>query len=60
MARFIPILNRLSREEWVKTGSKDINARSKERIKKLMAEHAPNPLDEDVKKELRNLIKSVE
>ena len=54
------ILNRLSREEWVKAGSKDINARSKERIKKLMAEHAPNPLDEHVKKELRNLIKSVQ
>ena len=42
------ILNRLSREDWVKAGSKDINARSKERIKKLMAEHTPEPLDEGV------------
>lgn len=54
------ILNRLSREEWVKAGSKDINARSKERIKKLMSEHEPSPLDEGVKKELRTLISSVE
>jgi trimethylamine--corrinoid protein Co-methyltransferase len=54
------VLNRLSREDWVKAGSKDINARAKERIKKLMKEHKPIPLDEDVRKELRSLVKSIE
>ncbi|MHC4556795.1 MAG: trimethylamine methyltransferase family protein [Planctomycetota bacterium] len=54
------ILNRLSREEWVKAGSKDINVRAKERIKKLIAEHEPIPLDVDVRKELRSLVKSME
>jgi trimethylamine--corrinoid protein Co-methyltransferase len=54
------ILNRLSREEWEKAGSKDINARAKEHIKKLMREHEPTPLDDDVRKELRAQVESVE
>jgi trimethylamine--corrinoid protein Co-methyltransferase len=54
------ILNRLSREDWEKAGSKDINIRSKERIKKLMAEHEPEPLDDGVKKELRKLVGGME
>jgi trimethylamine--corrinoid protein Co-methyltransferase len=54
------ILNRQSREEWVKAGSKDINARAKERIKKLMKEHQPEPLDRNVQKKLRALVKSME
>jgi len=54
------ILNRLSREKWVKAGSKDINARAKERIKKLVAEHQPVPLDKAISKELRTLVKSMQ
>ncbi len=54
------ILNRLSREEWIKAGSKDINARAKERITRLMKEHQPEPLDDAIGKELRALIESVE
>jgi trimethylamine--corrinoid protein Co-methyltransferase len=54
------ILNRLSRENWEKAGSKDINAAAKERIKKLIAEHQPIPLDEKVKKELRSLVGSMQ
>ena len=53
------ILNRSSREDWEKAGSKDINARAKERIRKLMAEHGPEPLDDGVKKELRKLVQSI-
>jgi trimethylamine--corrinoid protein Co-methyltransferase len=54
------ILNRLSREEWVKAGSKDINARAKERIKKLIKEYQPEPLDRNIQKKLRTLVKSME
>lgn len=54
------ILNRLSREEWIKAGSKDINARARERITRLMKEHQPEPLDAGIKKELRALVKSME
>ena len=53
------IFNRLSREDWVKAGSKDINALAKERIKKLTARHQPVPLDSDVQKELQTLIDSL-
>ena len=52
------VFNRLSREEWVKAGSRDINARAKERITKLMKEHEPEPLEAGVKKELRALVRS--
>ena len=52
------ILNRLSREDWEKTGRKDINARSKERIKGLMKSHQPEPLDDKVRKELAALVNS--
>jgi trimethylamine--corrinoid protein Co-methyltransferase len=54
------IFNRLSREDWVEAGSKDINARAKERIAKLMKEHQPEPLDPGLQKELRALVKSCE
>lgn len=54
------ILNRLSREQWVKAGSKDINARAKERIKKLMKEHQPELLDQGIQKELSKLVKSIQ
>jgi len=54
------ILNRLFREDWVKQGSKDINARSKERIQRLMEEHEVIPLEKGIRNEISDLIKSVE
>ncbi len=51
--------NRLSREEWEKAGSKDINAMAKERVQKLMTEHKPIPLEPDVQKELQTLVDSL-
>lgn len=54
------ILNRLSREDWEKAGSKEINAAAKERVIKLMKEHQVEPLSEKHKKELRALVKSKE
>lgn len=54
------ILNRLSREDWTNAGAKDINAHAKARIKKIMKEYQPTWLDEDINKELRNLIESIE
>jgi trimethylamine--corrinoid protein Co-methyltransferase len=53
------ILNRLSRQEWEKAGRKDINARAKQRIEKLLKEHQPKPLEEGIEKELHRLVKSV-
>jgi trimethylamine--corrinoid protein Co-methyltransferase len=53
------ILNRLSRENWEKAGSKDINDRAKERISKLIKEHQPEPLDTGPTRELKALVKSM-
>jgi len=52
------ILNRLSRDDWEKAGSKDINARSRERVKGLMEKHRPEPLAEGIRKELQALVDS--
>jgi len=52
------ILNRLSREEWVQAGSKDINAGARERIEKLIKEHEAPALDDGVNRALRDLIES--
>ncbi len=52
------IFNRLNREDWVKAGSKDINAVAKDRITKLMKEHEPIALDKGVQKELQKLVDS--
>lgn len=54
------ILNRLFREEWEKQGAKDINARARERIQKLMKEHEVMELEDGIRKEIRGLIKSIE
>ena len=52
------IFNRLNREDWVKAGSKDINAAAKDRITKLMKEHEPIALEKGVQKELQKLVDS--
>jgi trimethylamine--corrinoid protein Co-methyltransferase len=52
------IMNRLGRDEWVKAGRQDINARARERIRGLMASHRPEPLEAGVRKELEALVRS--
>jgi trimethylamine--corrinoid protein Co-methyltransferase len=53
------ILNRLSREDWEAAGKKDVNAAARDRIKKLMREHQPEPLERGLRKELRELVNSL-
>lgn len=50
------ISNRLFREEWKRLGSKDLNAKAKERVAKLMSEHRPAPLEESVRRELAKVV----
>jgi trimethylamine--corrinoid protein Co-methyltransferase len=52
------IMNRLGRGDWEKAGRKDINARARERIRGLMANHRPEPLEAGIRKELQALVKS--
>jgi len=52
------ISNRLFRGEWEKLGSKDLNAKAKERVAKLMSEHQPELLAESARRELEKVVAS--
>ncbi|MBF0363137.1 MAG: trimethylamine methyltransferase family protein [Oligoflexia bacterium] len=51
------IMNRLTRDEWERQGSRDINSRAKERIQKLMNTPTALELDSKLKAELRSIVK---
>ena len=58
---FIPQLSdRDSYEAWVEKGKPSIQERAKDRVKKILAEHEPLPLDPTVEKELLAIIREVE
>ncbi|MBM3293908.1 MAG: hypothetical protein FJY82_05215 [Candidatus Aminicenantes bacterium] len=50
------ISNRLFREEWERRGAKDMNARARERIEKLMAVPPARPLEESRARELGRVV----
>jgi trimethylamine--corrinoid protein Co-methyltransferase len=55
---FIPKLaDRSSRSQWEKTGRKSIVDVAREKAKKILAEHEPPKLDEDVSRQLKEILK---
>jgi trimethylamine--corrinoid protein Co-methyltransferase len=52
------ILNRLSREDWERSGRKEINAAARDRMNKLMVEHQPVPLEDAAQREIRSLVEN--
>ena len=46
-------------EEWEKAGSKRIEKRAEEKWKKILQEHEPVPLPEEIEKELEDFVKSI-
>ena len=59
--RFIPELtDRSGYEKWKETGKKSLVERAKEKVKKILKEHSVPPLDNDIRKELDNIIKRAE
>ncbi len=58
---FLPKLSdRDSYEVWTEKGKRSIHEKAKDRVKKILAEHEPLPLDSAVEKELLAIIKEVE
>ncbi len=56
---FFPTLaNRASRFQWEKKGAKSIVEVAREKVKKILAEHEPPDLDENVKKQLQEILKT--
>lgn len=55
---FIPsIFDRRSRPAWEKAGSKDIGSVARERARKLLAEHVPEPMDKVVLRAVEAFVK---
>jgi trimethylamine:corrinoid methyltransferase-like protein len=47
---------RLSYEEWVQEGSKDVAARAREQAKEILRTHEVPPLPEDVDREISRIL----
>lgn len=53
---YIPkISDRLSRESWESGGAKDILMRAREKVAEILKTHRPEPLEEDVRKMLKEI-----
>ena len=54
------VIDRRVREEWVDLGSKSIIQSANEKAAELIRSHKPDPLPEDMAKELKRIVKSAE
>ena len=53
------LLNRKNHQDWKDAGGLSLRQRAKERIEKILTEHEPEPLPEDMAKKIQELIDSV-
>jgi len=54
------VIDRRVREDWVDLGSKSIIQSANEKAAELIRSHKPEPLPEDMAKELKRIVKSAE
>ena len=54
------VIDRRVREDWVGMGSKSIIQSANEKAAELIRSHKPDPLPEDMAKELKRIVKSAE
>ena len=54
------LVDRGSREEWVKAGRKDMCVLARERAKEILESHEVEPLEKDVRKEMWEIVKKAE
>ncbi len=54
------LMRHTSRENWEAEGAKDLVQRARERVDQILKEHNPQPLSDDVVRELRELSESAE
>jgi trimethylamine--corrinoid protein Co-methyltransferase len=52
--------NTLAWDKWEKSGAKDIRAKARERVKKILATHQPKPLEPEVQKKLQQIVDAAE
>jgi len=51
------VINRDSREMWKKKGAKNTLTRTREIVRKILSEHEPELIPEDIEKEMYEVIK---
>lgn len=54
------LIDRQTRGAWQAKGGKDLTQRAREEARKIIKTHKPTPLSDDVKKTLREVVKSAE
>ena len=57
---FPELADRSSYDAWKKAGGKSLVKRAKEKAEEILKEHWPTPLDEDVQKEISDIIRRAE
>ena len=55
---FPKLISRIPFERWEKGGRKDLGTRANERVKFILENHCPRPLEEGLRSELRKIVKS--
>ncbi len=50
------LIDRRVREDWERRGATDMYARAREKAKGLLADHRPEPLPDDVLKQIRDIV----
>jgi len=57
---YIPkIINRDKWEVWEKAGSKDLREVARQEAKRILQEHEPEPLDDDIRTEIENIARNI-
>jgi len=54
------LIDRTTRGTWEAKGSKDLTQRAREEARRIIKTHQPEPLSDDVKKTLREIVESAE
>jgi len=57
---FPKLFDRTSEVTWAKAGKKDLRDVAKEKAKKILKEHFPEPLPKDVERQLAQIVKDAE
>lgn len=55
---FPDLISRSPYEKWIEEGSKDLETKANEKVKYILENHNPKPLNEKIKAKLRKIVES--
>ena len=53
------VIDRQTLPQWKRSGSRDVNVRSKNYLERILSEHQPIPMDNDVKRDLDDVVRAI-